>query len=397
MSKGYAGLWIDDVNMEWRISNGTARVQPVNPRTGATMTLTEWRKSTAEFVEQIRDAFPSNEIAHNGFWFAGVDDPYVQRQLLAADYLNMERGINDGGIRGGGSVDGKYGFNTLYKVVDWLHAHGRDVIWEATAPASGLEYGLAAYFLTNNGADLVGNHIAGSLPDAWWPGNDVSLGAALGPRYLWNGVWRRDFVGGMVLVNPPESSARTLELGGTFKRIDAPDANAVTLGAASGAVLRSSSPPPPPTPSTAAPTTKPGGTTPPTQPPGSTTPGTQPPGPTTPRPTIAPPTIPPAPTTVKPAPTTVPTPYPNVLIISPGPNQVFGSTLKMTARPLSDRPIVKVEFYMDGKHIRTDSEEPYHHRWKVPRGFPRGEHTLMAKVYDAAGRTATASVVVVKG
>ena len=54
LAAGYKGLFVDDVNLDWRVGNGSgATVYPINPRTGAQMTLADWRKSFAEFTEQI--------------------------------------------------------------------------------------------------------------------------------------------------------------------------------------------------------------------------------------------------------------------------------------------------------------------------------------------------------
>src|SRR5215207_3827287 len=59
MAKGYRGLFVDDVNMDWRVGSGTgAFVAPHDPRTGATMSEASWRRYMAEFTEQIRAALP---------------------------------------------------------------------------------------------------------------------------------------------------------------------------------------------------------------------------------------------------------------------------------------------------------------------------------------------------
>ena len=103
MEAGYIGLWVDDVNMaSIKVGNGNgSSVLPIDPRTGQEMTLLDWRRYVAEFMEDIRAAFSDSEIAHNVHWWADINDASVARQLLAADYINLERGISDGGITGG--------------------------------------------------------------------------------------------------------------------------------------------------------------------------------------------------------------------------------------------------------------------------------------------------------
>ncbi len=237
LAKGYRGLFVDDVNMSIsRVSDGTGRpVPPLDPRTGREMTEAAWRGYMAEFTREIRATFPDREIVHNALWFMGHDDPPVQHQLLSADVINLERGVNDRGIRSGG---GTYGFESLLSHIDWLHAQGKAVIFDATAttPAA-REYALAAYFLTNGGGDALGNHSEGT-PDGWWQGYDLSLGAAAGPRYPWKGLLRRDFDRGFVLLNPPDSEPRTLDLDRPYWDLAGERRIRVTVGPGEGAVLQ---------------------------------------------------------------------------------------------------------------------------------------------------------------
>ena len=47
---------------------------------------------------QVRAALPGAEIVHNAMWFDGDTDPDVARELHAADVVEIERGVKDGGI-----------------------------------------------------------------------------------------------------------------------------------------------------------------------------------------------------------------------------------------------------------------------------------------------------------
>ncbi len=239
VAAGYRGVFVDDVNMLIsRVSDGAGRaVAPHDPRTNAPMTEADWRRYIAEFVEQIRTAFPDKELVHNVLWFAGISDPSVQRELLAASTICLERGVNDSGIVGG---SGQYGFDTFLAQIDWLHAHGRAVMFLPGVSAdSAREYGLAAYFLVSGGSDSMGNDPGdGTSPDTWWPGYGTSLGAAHGDRFASNGLLRRDFDGGTVLVNPPGAAQQIVALGGSYLNLAGQTLTSVTLGAAQGAVLR---------------------------------------------------------------------------------------------------------------------------------------------------------------
>jgi Hypothetical glycosyl hydrolase family 15 len=239
---GYGGLWVDDVNFEWRIGNGAGdSVRPIDPRTGKQMTLADWRRYFADFMEELRDEFPDIEIAHNVNWAAEpTDDPSILRQIDAADYINLERGISDSGITAG---TGKYGFETFLALVDRVHARGRNVIIDDDDDDSvqDRDYDLAFYFLINDGGDLLSADGDRSRmnPDNFWAGYQTDLGMALGDRYRWNGLFRRDFSCGVVLVNQPQQSTVTVDLGAEFTALNGGLVETVQLPAASGAVLRS--------------------------------------------------------------------------------------------------------------------------------------------------------------
>ena len=241
MAAGYLGIYIDDVNLSRiTVSDGSGNsVTPIDPRTGAPMTIADWRRYFAEFMERVRDAFPDHEIVHNVHWWADRSDPSVVRQLDAADWINFERGITDSGIRGGA---GKYGFETFLDLVDWLHARGKHVVME-DEDDDGLrerDYELAFYLLINDGAgDMLCSDGDRSriTPDSFWSGYSTNLGFAKGSHYRWNDLFRRDFDCGIVLVNQPDMSSISVLLPGTYTDLAGARVESVTLTASSGQVL----------------------------------------------------------------------------------------------------------------------------------------------------------------
>ncbi len=242
IAKGYKGIFADDVDMDINVGDGSGKqVAPIDPRTGAPMSDAAWKSYFATFMEQLRAAIPTAEITHNAVWFTGGGQhdgtqPEIVRQIKAADYYNMERGFNDSGLTGGTGV---WSVFAVMRFIDNVHAYGRHVILQSYANDQALaEYNLAGYFLISDGRDYVST-IIGSLPSNWWSGYGTDLGDATSGRYLWNGVWRRDFTRGFVLLNEPGASTKTLALGGTFKNRAGTFVSSVTLGAARGAVLSS--------------------------------------------------------------------------------------------------------------------------------------------------------------
>jgi hypothetical protein len=238
----YAGVFIDDVNLDWRVSDSSGNfVNPVDRSTGSAMTEDQWRANFAAFLEQVRSELPGIEIVHNAIWYAGGGqrqaNPAVQRQIGAADWVEIEHGVNDSGLTGG---NGQWSLRALFDYIDSVHAAGKSVVIDGAGgqnptPAS-LEYALACYLLVSTGRDALGDGGA-ATPDSWWPGFDVQLGAPVGPRTDWSGLMRRDFTGGMALVNEPSAKPVTVTLGGRYSRLDSSVVDAVTLAGGEGAVL----------------------------------------------------------------------------------------------------------------------------------------------------------------
>jgi len=235
LAKGYKGLWIDDVNLAFRVGNASGTfVAPVDMRTNAAMNLTNWMKYMADFTKAIRTAFPGIEITHNSIWYAGDtqrdNNPYVIQEIQSADYIICERGVSDAGLTGG---TGSWSLNALFAFVDHVHALGKQVGFDEYKLNG--EYGLAGYFMISNGGD---SEIDQSMnPDNWWAGYEVNLGTAQGARYTWSNVLRRDFSNGLVLMNPPQAATVTITLPHSFQRINGTTVSQVTLAAGQGAVL----------------------------------------------------------------------------------------------------------------------------------------------------------------
>jgi hypothetical protein len=240
LARGYRGIWIDDVNAEFRVSDGAGKPLPPTDRvTGQTMTWAAWRGYVAAFLEQIRAAFPKAEIVHNSIWFAGPEgvrdaDPAIRRQIAAADNINIERGIaTDKGLTGGTGI---WSIHALFDFVDRVHAAGHGVtLEEYTVDRPGLEYSLAGYFLISTGRDRIGD--AATNPGNWWKGFDVDLGEAAGPRTWHDGVFQRTFSGGMVLLGEPGLSPRKISLPHTFSTLDGEKVNSVDIRAREGIIL----------------------------------------------------------------------------------------------------------------------------------------------------------------
>lgn len=244
IAQGYKGLYIDDVNPDMLVSDGNGNlVAPIDPRTGQPMTTANWTKYVAEFVEQVRSqvkaTYPDTEITHNiGQWWFSKTDASHARIVKAADRVQLERGFNDGGLVGG---TGKFGFETYMSHVDWLHSNtagSSAAFLPYNLDRTSAEFELAAYFMVTNGKDrMVFQDTYKTNPDDWWHAWETDLGLPEGERYLWNGVFRRDYSKGSVLLNQPGATSKTLSIGSGFKNLDGAEVSSVILGARQGAVL----------------------------------------------------------------------------------------------------------------------------------------------------------------
>jgi putative glycosyl hydrolase-like family 15 (GHL15) protein len=232
----YRGLYVDDVNLLERVSNGSGdEVTPVDAQHHS-LTASAWRATMARFMAEIRVALPRVEIVHNAIWYAGASDAAGRQEIAAADYVNIERGANDAGITDG---SGPFAYSSLLSFADTVHRLGRHVILDgsSTSPA-GMAYNLATYFLVSDGGDLVSSPRQG--PGHWWPGFDVNLGAPRGARYAWDGLERRDFEGGMVLLDPPGGATTTVALSAPLRLAYGGIVQRMTLDATTAVILQGS-------------------------------------------------------------------------------------------------------------------------------------------------------------
>lgn len=215
LNKGYQGIYFDDVNLTFRFSNGTTTTVPIDPRTGALMTLDNWKKYFVEFLEYIRRQLPNVPICHNSIWFSGPNhdgaDAWSQRQFKAANLVCYERGFNDGGIHAGPATD-EWSFDRYMKHMDNVHAAGANV-WLLSYDSSAVaaKFNLGATLLVSKGGDYNTSRYS-VVPPTIAPLYKTDLGGAKGPRYAGGtNIVKRDFDKGTVSV---DFGARTATIPG---------------------------------------------------------------------------------------------------------------------------------------------------------------------------------------
>ena len=255
--KGYHGIFVDDVNLDLVRSVVTGdglTGHPINPATRLLIEDEEWQNYVAEFVELIRSEFLGKEIVHNNVWFhAEPGNPYLDRQIDAADTISLERGINDPNMQSGNAI---FGIESFLGFSDYVHSRGRNTVHTVyindlscpTPPCLEppplqtaliqMEYGLAGWLLASGGNDWFASRVL-NTPDDWWHGFEINLGKALGKRFVdpENGLLRRDFKNGIVLLNGPGTVPIFVNLPKTFYTLNGDPVDQVTLVSRVGKIL----------------------------------------------------------------------------------------------------------------------------------------------------------------
>ena len=237
MKKRYKGLYLDNVNLIRRVALSNGK-EVVPHRRGRKKKISNavWRRTIARFTRQIRRAMPRTKIAHNVIWFApGAKGKWGRMQTRSANVITLERGVNDAGLTAGTFT---FGLRTFLRYSSWAHRLKKSVMFLETAATPGRrDYGLAGYFMVNNGRDTYGT-VTQSDPNNWWPGFEVRLGAPTRGRYMWNGLLRRDFARGMVLMNEPGAPTRNITLPRPLQTADRTrTVTSVSLAGGDGTVL----------------------------------------------------------------------------------------------------------------------------------------------------------------
>jgi hypothetical protein len=107
----------------------------------------------------------------------------------------------------------------------------------------------------------------------------------------------------------------------------------------------------------------------------------------------------------EPVPPVVPTPpttpaanqAPKVALTRPAAGTRFTRTLSIAATASDDSGVQRVEFWIDGKRIASDTKAPYAvSDWSAPSSLSYSTHTLVARAFDRNGATASAAVTIVR-
>jgi hypothetical protein len=102
-----------------------------------------------------------------------------------------------------------------------------------------------------------------------------------------------------------------------------------------------------------------------------------------------------------PPPTTTPPPPPvssdpKVALTSPADGSTWASDLPFRATASDDKGVVRVEFWVDGQKLKSDTGAPYAWTYGGWKKVARGPHTVEARAFDAAGNSGRHTITVIR-
>jgi hypothetical protein len=322
---GWDGVMIDDVNVDqrWHLGGRTLAKYP---------SWAAQRAAMRSFLASVGPALTSRGIlALPNIYTAWPDGPEV-----FGDWIQFTSGaVQEYWTKwGSGASDHFTGADWTYRqsFLDLTQRAGKTYLGITYAPAGdprSMTYARGSFLLDWNGGPSALLFDPGPV-DPWNDAWTIDLGAPSGPKVAAGAAWKRQFAGGIVVVNPSTSSL-TVSLGGSYVAADGSPKTSVTLAPATAAILRGS------------------------------------PAPATPPATPAP---------------------PRVAITSPGQGARVGGTFTVRASTTGAARIGRVVFQLDGRTVCTVAAAPYACAMRAPRG----RHTITATAYATNGLSSRASV-----
>jgi hypothetical protein len=232
-ASGFDGVFLDDANasLRWVVAGGSAA--SVSYPTDAT-----WQAAVYSFFTRVAPQLHAAGLGVVANIGGSTVTPGLWQKWNAPLDGAMEEAWTDGGEGLGQQVPD---WSTKLENIAWSESNGKYAILNSyNTTEAGNTYGLASMMLVAGCWSSYDTANSRYQSETWYPEYDTAaqLGAPLGGfTVLPDGVYRRDFANGVVLVNPSTSPAGVVGLGGTFSGSGVTDVSSVSLGATSGVIL----------------------------------------------------------------------------------------------------------------------------------------------------------------
>jgi len=263
IDSGFDGVFLDLVTTTYWSGPGYGwDSRPINPRTGALYTDSQWRNDLMGLVERVQQQLGSDKIVifngiFNGseYYANNTTAPYLEDTNASGQMIEGFAPWDSNGFYS--QSNWKKNIDLLarisskpspYRVLVQAYAEPAN----ASAHAQGYEglarYALASYLLGKNGNSTLfhiafgSNYPVNTGLSSWWekdiPLYHLKVGDPVGSYYLQDNLYQRDYTNGKVLVNPTDAGASvSLELDAYYKDPDGQIVTSVTLPSKSGTIL----------------------------------------------------------------------------------------------------------------------------------------------------------------
>jgi putative glycosyl hydrolase-like family 15 (GHL15) protein len=232
---GFDGVFLDDANasLRWIIPRGTTSAAYPTPQ--------RWQSAVYSFLSNVGPQLHRAGLLAVANIGGSTTTPGLWQKWNGPIDGAMEESFTNGGVGPDSIANGEWTPKLSHAL--WSERNDKISLDHAvTATRAGARYALATMLLVAGGANLF-SASADYSREVWWPeyATANSLGRPLGGyRVLRDGVYRRDFTNGVVLVNPGSRPVPRIRLGATYSGSRLHKVTAVSLGRTSGLVLAKS-------------------------------------------------------------------------------------------------------------------------------------------------------------
>jgi Hypothetical glycosyl hydrolase family 15 len=230
----FDGVLLDDANasLDWVITGGSVACVKYPTRAA-------WQSAVYSFLSNVGPKLRRAGLLAVANIGGSTITPGLWQKWSGPLDGAMEESFTNGGARPDSLENGEWPEKLSHAL--WSESSGKISLDHAvTETRADARYGLATMLLVARRENLFMASAGLYNHETWWPeyATANSLGRPRGRyRILPNGVYRRDFENGVVLVNPSELSAAVVGLAGTYSGSGLRNVSVVALAPTSGVVL----------------------------------------------------------------------------------------------------------------------------------------------------------------